>query len=143
MVHAAFVLLRSTVSELVGVLLATLLLLVTPVGTGQGVHASVLLHPVLPHVHLLNGQFVTDEQLAAAQAAASAETAQRSPSGGPVLGAGSGAVAAGLGIALGPTLPQALVPIVSVDADRLSVGEILPPTEFRDPPQEPPPNPHA
>jgi hypothetical protein len=47
-------------------LLATLLMLTTPVGVGQGVHAGMLLDPVIPHVHLLDGRVVTDAQLKAA-----------------------------------------------------------------------------
>jgi hypothetical protein len=135
------VLLRSSVGQLVGVLLVTLLWFTTPVGTGQGVHASMLLHPVLPHVHLLDGVMVTDEQLAAAQAAASAEALQRAPLGGEALGAGSGADAASAGLALGPTLPGSVVPMINFDLGRLvAPADFDQPTEFRDPPQDPPPD---
>jgi hypothetical protein len=138
------VFLRSTVSQLVGVLLVTLLWLTTPVGTGQGVHSSMLLHPVLPHVHLLNGVMVTDEQLAAARAFASAERVPQAPMSGVALGAGSGADAAGLGIALGPTAPAAALTVFDFNVDRLAAPtDSALPTEFRDPPQEPPPNPIA
>jgi hypothetical protein len=144
MVVTALVLLRSTVSQLLGVLLTTLLWLTTPVGTGQGVYSNVLLHPVLPHVHLLDGVFVTDEQLAAAQAFASAERPPQTPTSGPAIGAGSGADAAGLGMALGPTLPDPALHAFGFDADRLAAPtDSTLPTEFRDPPQEPPPNPIA
>jgi hypothetical protein len=135
------VFLRSTVSQLVGVLLVTLLWLTTPVGTGEGVHSSMLLHPVLPHVHLLNGVMVTDEQLAAARAFAAAERIPQAPLSGIALGAGSGADAAGLGIALGPTLPAAAFTPFGFDAGRLAApADFAPPPEFRDPPQEPPPD---
>jgi hypothetical protein len=120
----------------VGVLIAALLLLTTPVGTGQGIHAGVLLHPVLPHVHLLDGRIVSDDQLAAA----SSDATQRSPTNGPALGAGSGADAAGLGIGLGPTLPDGLTAIVALQATRLSAMNGVAPTEFRDIPPDPPPN---
>jgi hypothetical protein len=142
MVVTALVLLRSSLSQLVGVLLVTLLWFTTPVGTGQGVHSSALLHPVLPHVHLLDGVFVTDEQLAAARAFASAERLPQTPTSGIAVGAGSGADAASAGLALGPTLPEQVLSVMSFDAGRLAAptDTILPP-EFRDPPQDPPPNP--
>src|SRR5215831_3445334 len=40
-------------------LLAGHLMLSTPVGAGQGVHANMLLDLVLPHMHLLDGRVVT------------------------------------------------------------------------------------
>jgi hypothetical protein len=138
------VLLRSTVSQLVGVLLVTLLWFTTPVGTGQGVHSGMLLHPVLPHVHLLDGVMVTDEQLAAARAFASAERVPQAPMSGVAVGAGSGADAASLGIALGPTVPATALSVFDFDVGRLAAPtDTTLPTEFRDPPQEPPPNPIA
>ena len=136
----ARVLPRSTMAQFLGVLLAALLLLSTPAGTGQGPHANVLLHPVLPHVHLLNGRVVTDEQLAAALSARTGDTLQIPPPGSTALGAGSGADAAGLGLALGPTLPSAAVAISVPEVSRLDPTDTTSPTEFREPPQDPPPD---
>jgi hypothetical protein len=82
--------------------LAALLVLTTPVGTGQGVHGNELLHPVLPHVHLIHGQIMTEEQLAAARASAQLDglTSQSAP--GPALGGGSGAYGAAWAWQLAP-----------------------------------------
>jgi hypothetical protein len=119
--------------------LVSLLVLTTPVGTGQGVHQNELLHPVLAHVHMVNGRIVTDEQLAAARAAAAVESTASQPQAGPALGAGVSADAAGLGIALGPTLPtfSLLAPLQT--SQRLLPSQVARPTEFRAPPQDPPP----
>jgi hypothetical protein len=144
MVVSALVLLRSTVGQLVGVLLAALLLLSTPVGAGQGLHSGVLLHPILPHVHLLDGRVVTDEQLAAAMSARAADALQLRPTGETALGAGGGADAAGLGLAIGPTLPDSSLTLV----ERLPRGRLAPvdttlEAQFREAPQDPPPDPFA
>jgi len=96
---------RSLIGQLVVQLLAALLVLTTPIGTGEGPHQSELLHPVLPHVHTINGQIVSDRQLRAERVAAEPLRAATEPTGGTALGAGTGAEAAGLGIALGPTMP--------------------------------------
>jgi hypothetical protein len=137
------VFIRSLAFQLVVPLLASLLVLTTPVGTGQGVHANELLHPVLPHVHLIDGRIVSDEQLAAARSMASGDSVTSQPASGPALGAGSGADAAGLGLALGPTLPILSLSIVADSQDRLLVSDSVFPTEFRDSPQDPPPDPFA
>jgi hypothetical protein len=117
--------------------LAALLVVTTPVGTGQGVHQSELLHPLLPHLHLVGGRLVTHDQLAADQA--SAHAAPLSPAG-PALGAGSAADAAGLGLAISPTVPDASVAFALSSVARLNRSAATLPTEFRDPPQDPPPN---
>ena len=134
---------RSLAVQLVVPLLASLLVLTTPVGTGQGVHANELLHPVLPHLHVFDGRIVSDEQLAAARAAASADSVTSRPVSGPALGAGNGADAAGLGLALGPTLPQVSLSFADDSQDRMLVSDGVIPAEFRDSPQDPPPNPFA
>ena len=131
---------RSLAVQLVVPLLASLLVLTTPVGTGQGVHANELLHPVLPHVHLINGRIVSDEQLAAARAAASGDSVTSRPTNGPALGAGNGADAAGLGLALGPTLPALGLSIADNSQDFVRTSNSVFPTEFRELPQDPPPD---
>ena len=96
------------------VVLAALLVVSTPVGTGQGVHQSELLQPLLPHVHLVGGRLVTHDQLAAD--------------------------AAGLGLAISPTVPEAGLTIALSSVTRLRYATATPPAEFRDPPEDPPPD---
>jgi hypothetical protein len=131
---------RLLIGQLVVPLLATLLVLSTPVGTGTGVHQDELLHPVLPHVHLINGHMVSDQQLATDRIAADPQTADTRATHGVAVGAGSNADAAGLGLALGPTLP-AIEAVRATPADgRLLMAENGVPPEFRDEPQDPPPD---
>lgn len=141
MVALAAVFIRSLAGQLLVPVLAALLVLTTPVGAGQGVHQNDLLHPVLQHMHLVNGVVVTDEQVAAARAAQLQDSVTNTtPVGGPALGAGNGADAAGLGIGLGPTLPLALFPVNPDPYARLAMPDIAWPTEFLDSPQDPPPD---
>ncbi len=128
---------RALSGQLLVQLLAVLLVFTTPVGTGLRVHQAELLHPLFGHSHLIDGRIVTDEQLAAALAAADAT---RQPTRGPALGAGFGIDAGGAGLALGPTLPNARLSLVVTAERRLPPSEESAPTEFRDAPQEPPPN---
>jgi hypothetical protein len=144
MVVSALVFPRSTMGQLLGMLVAALLLLSTPVGAGQGLHSGVLLHPILPHVHLLDGRVVTDEQLAAAMAARSTDALRQPPAGETALGAGSGADAAGLGLAIGPTPPDSSLTAVTPLLEGWLVSrDTTLETQFRDAPQDPPPNPFA
>src|SRR5262249_27517313 len=137
------VLVRSLLGQLVVQLMAALLVITTPIGTGEGLHQSELLHPVLPHVHTINGRIVTDQQLALERTTQSEPAANSQSVGGPALGAGSGADAAGLGIALGPALP-AVEPVHSRSAEgRLPIVDGAAPSEFRAEPLDPPPDPIA
>jgi hypothetical protein len=96
-------------------ILTAMLVMTTPVGTGEGVHEDQILHPILPHVHTLNGQIISHDQADAIAATASRPPLPSSPTG-TALGAGTGADAAGLGIALQPTVPQAtLLPPMSLE----------------------------
>lgn len=133
-------LVRSVAGQLLVPVLAALLVLTTPIGTGQGVHADELLHPVLPHVHLVGGRFVTDAQMAAAQTAASTQESPSAPISGPAFGTGNGPDAAGLGLAVGPTLPNVGLSTALVPEGRLVILRGALPDEFRDSPQDPPPN---
>ena len=136
-------LIRSLAGQIVVPLLAALLVLTTPVGTGQGVHANELLHPVLQHVHLVNGQVYSDQQLAALQAAQVRDAMTTLPPGGTALGAGNGADAGGLGIGLGPTLPLIGYVVTGGHPMRLTMLEDASPAEFLDSPLDPPPDPFA
>jgi hypothetical protein len=131
---------RSLAGQLLVPVLATLLVLTTPVGTGQGVHEHELLHPLVPHVHLIDGRLVSDEQLAAARAAAPPDGVTSGRPAAPAFGAASGADAPGLGIALGPTLPLIDASILAAPQGRLPLSESALPPEFREPPQDPPPD---
>jgi hypothetical protein len=139
----AVVLMRLLAGHFLVPILAALLALTTPLGTGQGVHENELLHPLWAHVHLIDGRIVSDEQLAAARAAATPDDVTSKPPGGPALGAGNGAGALGLGIGLGPTLPILALTLPGAPESQLLLSENDFPTEFRDSPQDPPPDPLA
>ena len=68
---------------LIAFLLAVLLASTTPVGTGAGTHQLDLLHPLFSHLHLVNGRWLTHEELA--KQVGQVETR---PSPGPAFGAG-------------------------------------------------------
>jgi hypothetical protein len=83
-------------SPIVSLILALLLIVLTPVGTGQGTHRNQLLDPLFPHVH-----FADRTTLAL-------RNPQRAPEpqgAGPALGAEAGAAAASLSVGLTPTVP--------------------------------------
>jgi hypothetical protein len=122
---------------------AILLTFTTPVGAGQGVHANMLLDPVIPHVHLLDGRIVTDAQLAATIRASARDKLQHHPLSGPALGSGGAADAASLGIALAPNVPHYGTTFTSGEFGRLIANDAAKPREFRDPPLDPPPDRHA
>jgi hypothetical protein len=128
---------RLLAGQLLIQLLVMLLVLTTPVGTGQGVHQTELLHPLFAHSHLIDGRIVTDEQLAAALATAHAE---RQPTAGPALGAAFGSEVGGDGLALGPTLPDTRLALVRGADRRMALLDEAAPAEFRDAPLEPPPD---
>jgi hypothetical protein len=80
--------------------LLLMLSVTTPTGTGDGVHDSVLLHPLFSHTHLVGGRMVTHDQMATATGATSPD-----PTKGPAIGAEAGAAAAVGGLAISPTVP--------------------------------------
>jgi len=100
----------------------------------------MLLDPVVPHVHLLDGRVVTDAQLKATLAAAARDKLQQHPTPGPALGSGGAADAASLGIALAPTIPGHVAALAMGQVGRLKTNEVTKPDEFREPPQDPPPH---
>ena len=118
---------------LIAFLLAVLLASTTPVGTGAGTHQFDLLHPLFSHLHLVNGRWLTHEELA--KRAAQVETR---PSRGLAFGAGEapGSVD-GLGVspvALGDALPV----VLPVPVDFL-LREARMPTGTVEAPPDPPP----
>ena len=122
-------------SIVVSPILVMLLVVLTPVGTGQGAHRDQLLDPLFPHIHFAGG--LTTSQSAALK------VAQRVFNGdqqGPAFGAGAGAASAALSPGLTPPVPGwvALAPsgdfawaVVPLDA--------LPPGALAEPPPDPPP----
>jgi hypothetical protein len=130
----------------VACVLATLLAVTTPVGTGHGMHQDDLLHPIFPHLHLVNGHVVVDddggESATASVGAARVQEPSRPPAG-PALGSGTGADGAGLGTATSPTVPQfALLPLLT-QVGRLDMSRVAPPSDFLKLPEDPPPQPSA
>jgi hypothetical protein len=91
------------------VLLALLLIGTTPTGTGAGLHQFDLIHPLYSHVHLVNGQMLSHDQV---PRSASTGPATNSSSG-PALGAGSGANQTSLGLGISPVLPVHAMGFVS------------------------------
>jgi hypothetical protein len=118
--------------------LSGLLIATTPIGTGRGVHQGQLLHLTLPHLHFVDGHLVTHEE--SEQVAASAyDDGSREPRAGPALGAGSGADAASLSLAITPTLPKYAVLLPSQAFGRLYVHRPVRPLGVLDTPPDPPP----
>jgi hypothetical protein len=112
-------------------LLVLLMVLTTPVGTGDGVHQADLLHPLVPHVHLVNGHLVTHD---AEAAAADGQTR------GPAFGAGAGADGAVAGLALSPTVADGWPePLLSLPGARVALDVHVPGGRVADPPEPPPP----
>ncbi len=101
----------STLRELARLLcpiLAGLLVILSPMGTGQGSHRDQLLDPLFPHIHL--GDSGTAFQAAAAQRFSRLHADQQPVQArGPLLGAGAGAAAAGFSAGLTPPVPRTAV----------------------------------
>lgn len=122
-------------SYLVGFVLALLLASTTPMGTGAGTHQFDLLHPLFSHVHFVNGQLVTHEELARQLPIAFAARATPAPALAAVNAAGP--PDGGLGISpLG--LRQAVDFTVAVPI-QVVVEDVSMPTGHEEAPPEPPP----
>ncbi len=112
-------------------LLALLLMVLTPVGTGQGAHRDQALDPLFPHVHFADGPTL----------------ALRNPrpvvvdtSQGPAWGAGAGATSASISFGLTPPVPSWLTLAMVGDAIRRTESVADPPAgAFAEPPPDPPP----
>jgi hypothetical protein len=117
-------------------ILAVLLVVLSPIGTGQGVHRDQLLDPLFPHVHFGNGP--TTMQTAALQ------TYQRlfrsRLPDGPALGAGAGAATAALGVGVTPPIPASTagMPVREL-LWRLESIDLLPRGAPVEAPPDPPP----
>jgi hypothetical protein len=88
-------------TSLLSPILAVLLIVLTPIGTGQGPHRDQLLDPIFPHVHFGTG--LTSMQTTALQTyrrVASPRQPDR-----PALGAGAGAAISALGTGVTPPIP--------------------------------------
>lgn len=122
-------------SNVVSPLLVLLLVVLTPVGTGQGAHRDQLLDPLFPHIHLAGG--LTTPQSLAMQAAQRIFNADQQ---GPEVGAGAGAAAAALSPGLTPPMPARLSLVLSgAFAWAVLPLDALPPSAFAEPPPDPPP----
>ena len=111
-------------------LLVALLVVTTPVGTGSSVHQADLLHPLLPHLHLINGKVVTHQ-------AGGEDTQVQTP--GPAIGGGAGSDAASAGLGLSPTVPGLPEPVLVVLPGRRIGLELLMPSGRVEAPPDPPP----
>jgi hypothetical protein len=116
-------------------LLILLLAATTPVGTGDGVHRADLLHPLLPHLHLIDGRVVSSE-VAVERDRASLPSAARS---GPAIGSGAGAELMDAGSGLGPTLPLAGLAVLPTERSRRLADSLAMPTGRVEAPPDPPP----
>ncbi len=118
--------------------LALLLIGTTPMGTGVGTHQFDLIHPLFSHVHIVNGQVLTHDQIQQAAAAGGSATTTTLP--GPALGAGSGANQGIGGLGISPILPtHALGPVSELQLPRLVIA-LQPPTgRLQETPPDPPP----
>ncbi|MBV9582853.1 MAG: hypothetical protein JO057_30075 [Chloroflexi bacterium] len=131
---------RSVLGTFLVFAVVAMLVVTTPIGTGEGVHQDEILHPVLPHSHMINGRIVSHAEADAAAAAARNSPSTSSRTRGPAVGSGSGADASALGVAIYPNVPVALpvLPLISV-ARTVGLETDLP-HEFLDAPPDPPPD---
>jgi hypothetical protein len=124
---------RSAPATLVAFLLLLMLAATTPTGTGSGVHASLLLHPIFSHLHLIDGRIVPHEQVAAPVNQLPLTTS------GPAIGGGAGASAIADGLALSPALPWQEPVILAHPRDGYAPLEVIMPRGTTTPPPHPPP----
>lgn len=119
-------------------LLVLLLVVTTPVGTGAGVHQFDLLHPLLPHAHLINGRLVTHDQLER-EGPGSSQAGPFAQPPGPSLGADAGAQAADPAFALNPTLSLQSLHLLDPTPERRVLTTLRPPPGRTEAPPDPPP----
>lgn len=122
---------RSVPATISAFLLLLTLSVTTPMGTSNGVHDSVLLHPLFGHTHLIGGRIVSHQQAAVQPAPAPTSHA-------PAVGAEAGASAAG-GVAIAPSLPFQDVRLVHTAGAQVLAFEPLQPRDRVTAPPDPPP----
>jgi hypothetical protein len=119
----------------IALLLALLLIGTTPIGTGNGAHQFDLVHPLFAHVHIVNGQVLTHDQVPQTAVVAATRTLP-----GPALGAGSGGNQSPGGLGISPILPTHALGLVSgLRMPRLAVTLRPPAGRMQDTPPDPPP----
>jgi len=123
-------------TSLLSPILALLLVVLSPIGTGQGAHRDQLLDPLFPHVHFGSGP--TSIQTAALQTY-QRMFGSRQPDG-PAVGAGAGAAMAALGGGVTPPIPTATegMPVREL-LGRLESIDLLPRGAPVEAPPDPPP----
>jgi hypothetical protein len=114
--------------------LAMLLASTTPIGTGAGLHQFDLLHPLFSHVHLVNGQILTHEQLLQRQAARDLGYAA-----GPSLGSGGTNASIEAGVGPSPVVPDELFRLSAAQPTGWLMVEVRTPPGHLEAPPEPPP----
>jgi hypothetical protein len=124
---------RLLLSTFVSPLLVALLVLTTPLGTGDRLHQVDLLHPLLPHVHLINGKVVTH------QGGAQNGDTTAAPTAGPAIGGGAGSDAASTGLGLSPTVPALAEAVLVPEPIKRIVLELSMPAGREEAPPDPPP----
>lgn len=121
---------RSLASVTVLYVLAILLVGTSPIGAGQGRHRDQLVDLLLPHSHFPDLSNVAGRRPPPLTADA--------PSG-PAFGAGAGAEAAALGLALTPPLPAFGELLVVGGETSIDTADPAPPRALLEPPPDPPP----
>jgi hypothetical protein len=123
-------------SIVVSSILVMLLVVLTPVSTGQGMHRDQLLDPLFPHIHFAGG--LTTTQSAALKVAQRVFSVVQQ---GPAFGAGAGAASAALSAGLTPPVPARVdVAPVGVVTWAVIPLDALPPGALAEPPPDPPPS---
>jgi hypothetical protein len=117
-----------------------LLALTTPIGTGQGVHRALSLHPIFSHTHLVDGQIVSHEQ-EARQLAPDAQSSSHDQAGASI-GAAAGASMTSY-VAISPVLPFADWRLEPDSSLRRALPEARLPRGRVEAPPDPPPLPAA
>jgi hypothetical protein len=122
---------RSVPATLVAFVLLLMLSVTTPTGTGNGMHDSVLLHPLFSHTHLVGGRLVTHDQLASATSS--------TPIQGPSIGSEAGAASVAAGPVISPTVPLQDLRLGSAHIHRYALTTSLQPRGLVTAPPDPPP----
>jgi len=117
---------------LIAFLLLLMLWVTTPMGTADGVHSAMLLHPLFSHTHLVDGRIVVHNQV-------DDTSTTRTTNTGPAIGAEAGASAAASGPALSPTVPTHDLALGSERLMHWRSIETMPPRSVALAPPDPPP----